>query len=111
MHRVLAAFLGLAAFLAVAVYWLWQVVTGGPGLEAEEIAWRALLSAMAAGAAGLVLGRLGVALVSESLQEAGARRRDRAAIRAMGPGGEAKDAGSPRDVAAGERGAGIGSGV
>jgi hypothetical protein len=83
MQRILAVFLAIAAFLAVCVYWLWQVAAGRPGLEAEDIAWRALLAMVVAYIAGRFLGRLGVSVISEAWQEARARRRDRELVRAM----------------------------
>ncbi len=86
MHRILAVFLALAAFLAVSLYWLWQIATGRPALAVEEIAWRAMLAMIAAFVAGMFVGRLGVSVISEAWQEALARRRDRTMAKAIAAG-------------------------
>lgn len=84
MRKILAVCLALAAFLAVCFYWLWQIVTGQPALEVEEVAWRAFLAMLAAYVAGSFIGRLGVSVISEAWQEAEARRKDRATAKALG---------------------------
>ena len=64
MHKLLAVILGVFAFLAVCVYWLVQMATGEPALPLEDVALRALLAMLVAWAVGLLLGRLGVAVIS-----------------------------------------------
>lgn len=88
MERYLGAVLGVFAFLAVCGYWLVQMASGGPALEVEEVAWRALLALLAGWAAGLVIGRLGVAVFSEAWEEAQGRRREERAGGAAGGAGE-----------------------
>ena len=83
MQRILAVFLAIAAFLAVCTYWLWQIAAGRPGLEPEDIAWRAFLAMLVAYVVGRLLGRVGVSVIAEAWQEARARRRDRELVRAM----------------------------
>ncbi len=83
MRKILAVFLALVAFLAVCIYWLWQIATGQPALAVEEVAWRAFLAMLAAYVAGSFIGRLGVSVISEAWQEAEARRKDRAMGKAL----------------------------
>jgi len=73
MHRFLAAFLGILAFLVVCLYWLWQIAAGHPALPLEDVALRALLAMLAVAALGWLLGRIGLALISESWHESRAR--------------------------------------
>jgi hypothetical protein len=101
MHRILAVFLALAAFLAVSLYWLWQILTGRPALAVEEIAWRALLAMLAAFLAGLFVGRLGISAVAEAWQEACARRRDRDLVRIMKRSENDPETGDPRQAGSG----------
>ncbi len=95
MRKILAVFLALAAFLAVCLYWLWQMATGRPALAVEEVALRAVLAMVAAYIAGRFIGRLGVSVISEAWQEAQARSRDRAAARALDAAGGESPATEP----------------
>jgi NhaP-type Na+/H+ or K+/H+ antiporter len=95
MHKLLAVILGVFAFLAVCVYWLVQMATGEPALPLEDVALRALLAMLVTWAVGLLLGRLGVAVISEAWHEAQARMTDRAADKATGQPGPT-EAGGPR---------------
>ena len=83
MHKYLAAVLGVAAFLAVTTYWLWQIFAGRPALSLEWVALRATGAGLAGWVIGRVLGRLGVSVLSEAMQEAQARARDRKTIGTM----------------------------
>lgn len=78
MHKFLAVVLGIFAFLVVCIYWLWQMAAGEPALPLEDVAARALVAMLAAWLLGRVLGRLGVAVISEGWDEAQAREHDHA---------------------------------
>ncbi len=100
MHRILAVILALVAFLAVILYWGWQLLTGRPALEVWAVGLRAVVVMLVTYALGWFVGRLGVSVTSEAWQEAEARRRDRAMIKAIsakqsslagGRGGEGSD--------------------
>ena len=77
MHKFLAAVLGVFAFLAVCLYWLWQMLAGEPALPIEDVALRALGAMIVVWLFGLFLGRLGVAVIGEAWQESQARLAER----------------------------------
>jgi hypothetical protein len=99
MHRVLAVFMGIAAFLAVTLYWLWQLAAGHPAVELWVVGLRATVAMVVTFLLGLWMGRLGASLVAEACNEARARRRDRerareAARAAESAGGVAEGTGT-----------------
>jgi hypothetical protein len=81
VDRILAVLLGLLAFLAICAYWLWQIATGRPAIEIEEVAIRAVLAMAVTYVIGRFLGRLGSSLLAEACQESEVRRRDREMLR------------------------------
>jgi hypothetical protein len=100
MHRILAVILALAAFLTVTLYWGWQLLTGQPALEVWVVGLRAVGAMLVTYVLGWFVGRLGVSVTSEAWQEAEARRRDQAMVKAIaakqsgllgGGGGEDSD--------------------
>lgn len=94
MHRLLAAVLGLAGFLAVAVWWLVQIAHARPHPGLDGILARALLAAAACYLAGRVFGRLAVTLFGEAWAGSHARGKTSPASEAAPPGsGEAAEEG------------------
>lgn len=100
MHKFLAAFLGIAGFLVVCLYWLWQMLSGQPALPIEDIALRALLAMAVLWVLGWLLGRVGTTLASEAWHEAHARAFDRAERKAAA---EAAKASAEKREASGGR--------
>jgi len=104
MHRILAAFMAIAALLVLSLYWLWQIATGRPALDMWSFSLRAFVTMGVTYVLGWFVGRLGVSVISEAWQEALARRRDRAMAKAIaaeesGLGGEASGEAESREGA------------
>jgi hypothetical protein len=93
MQKILATYLALAAFLAVSGYWCWQIATGRPAIDVEYAVLRAFLAMIATYVLGRLIARLGVSMIAEAWQEAGARRRDREVARAIAAQEEEEGAG------------------
>ena len=89
MHKFLSAFLGILAFLIVCLYWLWQMLAGGPALPWEDVALRAVAAMLVIWLLGRLLGRLGSTVISEAWHEAQARGMDRSGKRIVFGGGSA----------------------
>jgi hypothetical protein len=100
MHKFLSVFLGIMAFLAVCLYWLWQMLAGEPALPLEDVALRALGAMLAVWLLGRLLGRLGMAMFAEAWHESRARAADRTGRRMAFGGGRspaaAKETGAKR---------------